>query len=124
MRWRLTLPVRTAFRCAERLVGPVCPREVAERLRQLPVKWQDRAALWQAPRDADHPVAHVLVNVACTPGWRFALAYLFAVAVPDRKHMGRWYRRRHRGWLPWAHVVRWLRPIIARVWRLAKTQRG
>jgi len=71
--------------------------------------------LWQAPRDAVQPVAHVLVNTLCTPGPRFVLAYLRAVLLPDPEHMGKWYGRRHWGWRTWAHVLRWLWPMVKHV---------
>ncbi|MEE9266808.1 MAG: SET domain-containing protein, partial [Gammaproteobacteria bacterium] len=51
----------------------------------------------------------------CTPGLRFALGYLSAVLMPDRGHMGDWYYRRHWGWLPCAHLLRWVRPLVRRI---------
>jgi len=113
--WHLAPAVQAAVKRAERDFGPVCPPEIRERLFQLRGDWRDRLALYQAPRDADHPVAHVLVNVLCTPGWRFALAYLRAVLVPDRGHMDEWYCRRHWGWLAWAYLLRWLWPVAKHV---------
>ena len=113
--WGLVLPVREAIRTAQRDFGRVCPPEVLHRLSQLRVNWRDRLALYQAPRDGAHPVSHVAVNVLCTPGWRFSLGYLLAVLLPDRGHMSEWYCRRHWGWLPWAHVLRWLSPVTRRV---------
>ena len=118
--WRLAPPVRTGLECAERVFGPEFPGEVVRRLSQMRANWRDRLALWQAPRDADHPIAHVLVNVVCTPGWRFTLAYLLAATIPDRRHMSDWYHRRHWAWLPCAHVLRWLGPVTSRIparWR-------
>ncbi len=109
-RWHLALPVRQGLERAARSFGPICPAVVFRRLAQMHVRWRDRLALWQAPRDADHPVTHVLVNAFCTPGWRFRLAYLLAAAVPSQQHMGVWYGRRHWGWLRCAQVLRWLRP--------------
>jgi hypothetical protein len=113
--WGLVLPVRAAIEHAQHAFGPVCPPEVLRRLSRGRVSWRDRLALRQAPRDATHPVAHVCVDVLCTPGWRFTLAYLLAVLLPDRGHMGEWYCRRHWAWLPWAHLLRWLSPITRRV---------
>ncbi len=110
--WRLALPVREAFRRTQRELGPVCPPGVRQRLSELHVNWRDRLALRQAPRDVDHPAAHLLVNVLCTPGWRLSFAYLLAVVLPDRGHMGEWYCRRHWGWLPCAHLLRWLWPVV------------
>lgn len=112
---RLALPVREAFQAVEREFGPVLPPEVSRRLGEIRVNWRDRLALRQAPRDADHPVAHVAVNVLCTPGLRFALGYLSAVLMPDIGHMGDWYYRRHWGWLPCAHLLRWVRPLVRRI---------
>ncbi len=113
--WGLVLPVREALDRTRREFGPVCPAEVLDRLQQTRVSWRDRLALRQAPRDASHPVAHVAVNLLCTPGWRFSLGYLLAVLLPDRGHMSEWYCRRHWGWLPWAHLLRWLSPVTRRV---------
>lgn len=113
--WRLVLPVRQAMQRTERDFGRVCPPAVRQALSRMRANWRDRLALHQAPRDADHPIAHVLVNALCTPGWRFCLAYVLAVLLPDRKHMGEWYCRRHWAWLPWAHVLRWLGPLGRRI---------
>ncbi len=118
--WRLALPVRQAFDRVERELGALWPPEVPSRLSRTAVGWRDRLALWQAPRDADHAVAHVLVNVLCSPGWRFALSYVKAIVIPGQAHMADWYAHRHWGWLPCAHVVRWLGPIVSLIpkrWR-------
>lgn len=118
--WRLVLPVRRGIESAERHFGESCPAHVTQRLSQSRVTWRDRLALWQAPRDADHPVTHVAVNVLCTPGWRVVLAYLSAVLFPGPAHMADWYRRRHLAWLPCAYLARWLAPITSRMplwWR-------
>lgn len=118
--WGLTWPVLDGIRHAQTDVGPVCPPAVLDRLSRRRVGWRDRLALAQAPRDASHPAAHVAVNVICTRGWRFALAYLWAVAFPDRVHMGQWYPRRHRAWLPTAHLMRCCWPVIGRIPRFRK----
>lgn len=110
--WRLALPVREGLGCAAREIGVVCPEDVISQLSNLRVTWRDRLALWQSRRDAEHPVAHVLVNTFCTPGWRFSAAYLLAVAVPSRQHMGDWYCWRHWGWFPCAQLLRWFRPVL------------
>ena|GEM_PF-777104 len=118
--WHLALPVQRGIESAARDFGEPCPPHVIRRLSQSRVTWRDRLALWQAPRDADHPVAHVSVNALCTPEWRFVLAYLWAVLLPDRAHMADWYRRRHMAWLPCAHLLRWLAPVTSRMpprWR-------
>lgn len=111
VQWQLPLPVREGLEAAEHEFGQVCPPEVMERLERSRVSWRDRLALWQAPRDADHPKAHVAVNVLCTPGRRFVLGYLRAMLLPDRGHMADWYCHRHRAWLPCAHLLRWLGPL-------------
>ncbi|RJP39309.1 MAG: hypothetical protein C4547_03625 [Phycisphaerales bacterium] len=81
---------------------------IAERFRchPTPGEWW---AITQAPRDADHPTAHVLTNLLSLSGWRNRLSYLAAVALPDRSHMAHWYPRRHRGWLAVAHLARLMR---------------
>jgi hypothetical protein len=113
--WGLALPVREALERVEQRFGATCPAAVLERLSARNVGWRDRLALRQAPRDIKHPVAHIVVNALCTPGWRFVLAYLWAVAWPDRMHMAGWYSRRHPLWLPAAHILRCLWPVIGRV---------
>ncbi len=118
--WGLVLPVRTALARVEREYGSVCPAGVARRLSEFRVGWANRLTLWQAPRDAGHPAAHVTVNVLCAPGWRFKLAYLAAILMPGKAHMADWYAGRHLGWLPCAHVLRWLDPFVSwfpRRWR-------
>lgn len=111
--WQFSLPVREGLGSAAREVGAVYPEHVISRLADMRVSWRDRLALWQSQRDADHPVAHVLVDALCTPGWRFSTAYLLAVAAPGRQHMGDWYRSRHWGWLPCAQLLRWFRPVLS-----------
>ena len=116
--WRLALPVRDGMRAAQKQHGQILPSGVTQRLDAERTNWRDRLALWQAPRDNDHPVLHVLVNALSTPGWRFVISYLLAVGVPGRKHMGEWYSRRHWAWLPCSHLVRVLWPIIGRTRRV------
>lgn len=118
--WRLALPVRRALARTERAFGPLLPESVSHRLDDASVNLFDRLALWHAPLDAEHPIRHVLVNALSTPGWRFRLAYLGAVVLPSKAHMADWYVPRHWGWLPCAHVLRWLTPAISflpRHWR-------
>ena len=109
--WKLGLPVREALARAEEQYGSVVPDEVRRRLREISCGWRDRLALRQAPRDATHAAAHVLVNTTCTPGLRFVLAYLWSIILPDRAYMADWYGRRHAGWRVAAHVLRWLGPL-------------
>ena len=113
--WCLVLPVRQALRRVEERLGAVCPPDALRRLGKQRVGWRDRLALRQAPRDGQHPVAHVTANVLCTPGWRFVLGYLLAVAFPDRMHMAVWYGRAHRGWLVCAHALRFAWPAVKRI---------
>jgi len=113
--WKLVLPVLNALKAVVREVGPVSPPDVLHKLEQTRINWRDRLVLRQSPRDLDHPVAHVLTNALCTPDLRFALAYLLAALVPDRYHMADWYGRCHFGWLPVAHVLRILSPLLKRI---------
>lgn len=114
-RWRLAWPVRQALESAERRFGPFLPVDVLPGLMQQKVNWRDRLALRQAPQDAQRPVMHVLVNALTTPGWMFVLGYLRRVLIPDRAHMADWYCGRHWGWLAFAHLCRWLRPLTSRI---------
>ena len=107
--WRLVLPVRQTVSNAERLWGPLCPDHVRRALDAEPVNWRDRLCLAQAPHDASHPVRHVAVNLLCTRGVRFRLAYLSRMLLPGRDHIGQVYHRRHPGWLLCGHLRRWLR---------------
>ncbi len=118
--WGLTLPVEKGIGRTERACGPVCPPGVMRLLAAECVGWRDRLALDQAPRDAAHPLAHIAVDFICTPGWRFPLAYVWAVAMPGPEHMGQWYTRRHRGWLTCAHLLRLSWPIVGRIPRLCE----
>jgi hypothetical protein len=111
-RLRLVLPVRQAVHELETRWGPVAPDEIREALRRERVGWRDRLCLAQAPRDATRPIRHVGVDLACTRGIRFRLAYLRRILVPDAGHMSQVYPRRHRGWLPVAHLRRWFWPLV------------
>ncbi len=113
--WGLTWPVLEGLRAVDAEWGCPWPREVVGRLANQRVSWRDKLAAVQAPRDATHPVAHVLTNWVCAPSWRFAMAYLWAVAVPGRRHMAAWYGREHVGWLPCAHLLRVLWPVLGRL---------
>lgn len=115
-RWRVSHPVRVGLARAAGFFGGVTPPEVMNALHSQSVSPADRLALWQAPRDATHPVRHVLVNALCTPGLKFRLGYLTAVLCPDRAHLGSLYRRRHWGWVPCAHAYRWSRAVLRAVW--------
>jgi hypothetical protein len=125
--WHLTLPVIAGIEAAQ--VGSqrwIVPQMVYEQLLDTPVNWRDRLCLRQAPRDDDHPTAHVLVNAAVTPGFGFVLGYLFAAIFPGKEHMHEWYGHEHTGWLPVAHMLRLMRPVtkyLDPVWAWASRSR-
>lgn len=111
-RFKLTLAVRcTLVRVADLFGHPTPALAAAVRSVAQPAGLLDRLALAQAPRDADHPAAAVLVNLLCTPGVGFRLGYLESVLLPGRAHLGQLYRRRHPGWVIVAHLLRVLRGI-------------
>ncbi|MCP4591256.1 MAG: SET domain-containing protein-lysine N-methyltransferase, partial [bacterium] len=122
--WGLALPLGQALERAETTFGEFCPPAVRAQLRRARVGWRDRLALRQAPRDADHPVAHVLVDAICTGNFRLIAGYLRAVLLPDSRHMGEWYCDRHRGWLITAHLMRWTAPLLRQIPRLWGRLRG
>ncbi len=84
IRWRVALPMRRALEAVERTCGAGAPEHVMAALRRATTSWRDRLALWHAPRDAAHPLRHVLVNVLTTPGARYRLAYAKALVRPER----------------------------------------
>jgi hypothetical protein len=112
--WGLALPLRRVLRKVEGKFGPLCPPHVLRRLANARVSWRDRLALWQAPRDAQHPAAQMLVNTLCTRGLRFKLGYLSSILWPSWSHMADWYGPPHRGWPAVAHLLRWLAPLAVR----------
>jgi hypothetical protein len=120
--WRLALPFRVALEAASREFGPLCPEEFTPQLVGQPARWRDRLMLWQAPRDAQHPLAHVLMNLLCTPGLRFRLAYLRAVALPSPVHMYSGRRPSSRTALAKTHLLRWFKPLGSRL--MAKLRSG
>lgn len=107
-KWRLTWPVREAMTAA---AGLFDDELVLGRAGLISKKSAliDRLAWWQAPRDADHPKTHVLVNALTIPGVRRRWDYLRAVLLPDRSHLEQVYPHRHRGWLAAA--------LLKRFWR-------
>ncbi len=113
--WRLTHAWRFALVRCESIFGPVLPDPVRERLLRARCGWRDRLALWQAPRDAHGPLARLAVDMACTPGLRFRLAYLHRVLLPDSRHLGELYPARHVGWQACALGVRFQR-WLSRAW--------
>ncbi len=101
--------------------APVCsppasivPEWVLMELARQGASWRDRLALWQAPRDGRSPVAHVLVSALTAPKLTTGLAFLGAVMLPGAAHMAGTYPYRHAGWLPVAHLFRWIGPLVAR----------
>jgi len=114
VRWRLILPACAAMVAVEQVFGPIFPQHAFRRFADARVGWADRLALWQAPRDAEHPAAHVLVNLLSTTGLRHRAKYLGAVLFPDRTYLADSYVGRHVGWLATAHVLRWIRPIAGK----------
>ncbi len=121
-RWNLAHPVLFAFKRAEAMFGRIVPGDIAEELECLPVSWKDRLTLWQAPRDAEHPLCHLAVDVIVGGGLRDRLAYLAAVAFPQRSHMRSIYPVSHPGWLICAHMwrvtripVRYLSSLVRRM---------
>ncbi len=113
-RLQLVLPVREALRELAMRWGPMAPERAQETLNRQRVGWRDRLCLAQAPHDSTCSKRHVAVNLLCMHGLRFRLAYLRRVLLPDRAHMSQVYRRRHRGWLLFAHARRWLRVVTRR----------
>lgn len=97
--------VVAALHAGLRRAGVEIPAALSSSSRRIP--WAERLATWHAPRDADRPLAKLAVDVVSTPGWRFVGRYVAALAIPDRGHMAEWYGRRHVGWLPCAHMLRW-----------------
>lgn len=115
--WKLSLPVQRAIECTTGLYGPFCPQSILDHLDKPGAGWCDRLALWQAPRDASSPLAHVAVNLVCTPGLSFRLGYALAYLRPGRAHLAGLYPFRHRGWVACAHIWRFVR-LIKRALRI------
>lgn len=112
-RWKLALPVCRALERVACLFGESAPGIVAAmRHAAGSANVLDRLALSQAPKDAGQPGSALLVNLLCTPGWRFRLGYLMAVLLPGRSHLEQIYPRRHPGWPLAAHVVRAVRRLL------------
>ena len=110
--WRLSWPLLRAIERAGGLLGPVCPSEVTHALGAHPTSWRDRLALAHAPRDASSPMSHLVVDLLCTPGFRFRLGYLLSFLLPGKKHLAGLYPYRHRGWQACAHVWRGCRAVL------------
>jgi len=94
--------------------GEVWLRVLDDLLSRLPDRAGvlDRLVLWQSPRDADHAIAHSVVNVVSLSGVRDRLAYVRAVMWPGRGHLASAYPYRHRGWRLVAGGVRLARGLL------------
>lgn len=115
-KWRLEGAVLNGIvRAQQSFDCSFCPSWVVDRLGRHKSSWLHRLAIRHAPRDNTHPAAAVFINVICAPSWRFRLSYLWTVLTPDHTHMRQWYGHDHVGWLPLAHLLRWLGPVTARV---------
>lgn len=110
--WKLSLPVLNAIESCTKIFGRVCSQEVIQRLQKHPINWKDRWTLWQSPRDSSGPVAHLLCNFLCTPGYRHRAGYLVAHLIPDAGHLSEIYPWRHIGWKLCAHGLRIIRAPI------------
>ncbi len=110
-RWRLSLPLGLAIERATESLGMVIPSGVIEALSIQRPTWRERLALVQAPRDAQNPVAHVLVNLLTAPGFRFKLGYVRALLFPGTEHLATIYPHRHRAWVILAHGWRFARAL-------------
>ncbi|MBT8484912.1 MAG: nucleotidyltransferase family protein [Phycisphaerae bacterium] len=113
--WHLVAAFRSAIDATAAAHGPVLPPAVRTRLDTLASGWQDRLALWHAPRDQVHLMGSALVNAITTPGWRFRLAYVRQVLFPDRQYMDEWSDRHQCRFRPLATIVRCVRPLLARI---------
>ena len=128
--WHVAWAVRTALDRAEEVFGAFVPDDARRQLRARRPTWRERIILWQAPRDAQAPVAHVAVNLLCTPGLGFRLRYLRSLLTPGAAHLADIYPYRHWGWKPCAQAWRLARrplllgtrPVRA-VWHLIRRRR-
>lgn len=109
--WRLSLPVSVALGRVNDCFGPVLEKEALTALQSQTATWQDRLVLRTAPGDAASPLRHVAVNLLCTPGLRFRLAYLKAMLSPGPNHLKELYPYRHPGWTGCAHAWRGMRAV-------------
>ena len=123
-RWNLVHPVLFAFRRAEAMFGKIVPGFVNDELECLLISWKDRLALWQAPRDAEHPICHLVVDVIMGGRIRDRLSYLAAVAFPQRSHMRSIYPVSHPGWLICAHFWRMARIPVRYMSSLVRRMQG
>lgn len=120
--WHLHGAVLRGMALVEAEHGTLLPRHVRQALEEMPLGWRDRLVLAQAPRDEQHPVAHVAAAMLTTPDWRLVGGFLRSLLIPDQRHMAEWYSYRHPGWLATAHLLRLLSPLANRLrfaWRWA-----
>ncbi len=121
--WHLVAPVRHAINVAEDSWGPFVPNLFRDNVAALHSSWKDRLALWHTPRDANHPVGHLLVDLLTTPGVKFRLGYARNFLLPAASHLAEIYPYRHAGWRGVAHLWRGgrlaLRPLRNGFRRLA-----
>jgi len=124
--WGLMPAAHSALSAAEDQLGPIRPAWVRAEMDAYKPNWRERRTLRQAPRDAEGALGHVLTDALCAPGLRFKAAYLRAMLLPDRAHMGEWYDRRHPGWFAASRALRLLSPLLRHVpaiWgRVARTE--
>ncbi len=104
--WHLVAPVRWAISVAESTWGPFVPTSFRDSLAGMNTSWKDRLVLWQAPRDANHPIGHLTVDLLTTPGIRFRLGYARNFLLPTGRHLAKIYPYRHIGWRSVAHLWR------------------
>ncbi len=104
--WHLVAPVRRAIRVAESIWWQFVPASFRESLAGMKSSWKDRLALWHTPRDASHPIGHLLVDLLTTPGVRFRLGYARNFLLPATSHLAEIYPYRHTGWRGVAHLWR------------------
>jgi len=115
-RWRLSLAVGEALRCAGNMLDPVCPPEVIEELASHHIDWRDRLTLSCAPGFGGSAVGHAAVSLLCTPGIGFRLGYVLAMLSPGHKHLADVYPFRHFGWVVCAHIWRAVRALGRTAW--------
>lgn len=122
--WKLSLAVSGSLaRCVE-FFGIALPMGFLAALTGQPTSWRDRLVLWQSPRDAASPLAHVACNLLCTPGIRFRLDYLKAILMPDPRHLRQSYEGRHPGWKTIAQATRLARASLKASHALAASLRA
>jgi len=104
--WHRIAPVQRALSIAESTWGPFLPKLFREKLAKLKASWKDRLTLWHTPRDANHPLGHLLVDLLTTPGIRFRLGYARNLLLPSTSHLAEIYPYRHAGWRGVANLWR------------------